>query len=217
MNAMRKYLPGIMCMMCLLWIAAGCASGEARDPLQSPDAEIAEETLFEAEDDGDGDTAPDCGDTLDEPVIVVLKSERRLELYDDDVLVVAYPIALGWEPIGDKKKEGDGRTPEGDYYVCTRNEQSRYYLSLGVSYPNKGDAEEALRAGLIDNEAYDRIANAIDNLSKPPWDTPLGGEIMIHGMGSQKDWTAGCVAVDNDVMDVLWKYCPLGTPVVIKP
>jgi murein L,D-transpeptidase YafK len=156
-------------------------------------------------------------DALKEPRIVVLKSERRLELYDEDLLIGAYPIALGREPAGDKKAEGDGRTPEGNYYICTRNEQSRFYLSMGISYPNVEDAEEALDSGTIDSETYDRISRAAKDRSKPPWDTPLGGEIMIHGMGSYKDWTEGCVAVNNDVMDLLFTLCPLGTPVFMKP
>jgi len=151
------------------------------------------------------------------PKIIVKKSERILELWDGDSLIDSYRIGLGWNPVGDKKKEGDGRTPEGTYYVCTRNNASRYYLSLGVSYPNKDDAMEALDEGLIDRSTYEQIADAIDRKSAPPWNTPLGGEIMIHGHGSYSDWTAGCVAVDNDVMDILWECCPIGTPIIIEP
>jgi len=151
------------------------------------------------------------------PKIVVKKSERKLELWDGDKLYGTYPVGLGWNPEGDKKVEGDGRTPEGTYYVCVRNANSRFYLSLGVSYPNKEDAKEALEAGMISQSVYNKIADAIDNKSCPPWDTPLGGAIMIHGMGSGSDWTAGCIAVDNDVMDILWKHCPVKTPIIIEP
>jgi len=154
---------------------------------------------------------------LKSPKIIVKKSERKLELWNGDTLYGTYPIGLGWNPEGDKKVEGDGRTPEGVYYVCVRNSNSRFYLSLGVSYPNKEDAKEALDAGVIDENTYRRIANAIDNKSCPPWDTAMGGAIMIHGMGSASDWTAGCVAVDNDVMDILWEHCPIGTPIIIQP
>jgi len=151
------------------------------------------------------------------PKIVVKKSERKLELWDGDKLYGTYPIGLGWNPEGDKKVEGDGRTPEGSYYVCTRNANSRFYLSLGVSYPNKDDAKEALDTGIINQSVYNQIADAIDNKSCPPWNTALGGAIMIHGMGSGSDWTAGCIAVDNDVMDILWKHCPIKTPIIIVP
>jgi len=169
---------------------------------------------------GQGETQSRQGETpatLKSPKIIVKKSERKLELWNGDTLYGTYPIGLGRNPEGDKKVEGDGRTPEGTYYVCVRNPNSRFYLSLGVSYPNKEDAREALEAGVIDQNTYNRIANAIDNKSCPPWNTAMGGAIMIHGMGSSSDWTAGCVAVDNDVMDILWEHCPVGTPIIIQP
>ena len=154
---------------------------------------------------------------ISSPRIVIKKSERILELWDGERLYGSYPIGLGREPAGDKQVEGDGRTPEGDYYVCMRNSKSKYYLSLGVSYPNKEDAAAALAAGLIDQNTYQQIAGAIDHESRPPWDTTLGGAIMIHGNGSSSDWTAGCIAVENDVMDILWRHCPNKTSIQIKP
>lgn len=157
------------------------------------------------------------GDEVSSPKIIVKKSERVLELWDGDHLYGSYSIGLGWEPIGDKKIEGDGRTPQGTYYVCTRNDRSRFYLSLGVSYPNKEDAKEALEEGTIDQSTYEEIADAIDGKSQPPWYTAMGGEIMIHGMGGDSDWTAGCIAVDNEVMDILWEFCPTKTPIIIEP
>jgi len=170
---------------------------------------------------GDDETVPSSSatlpDRLSSPAIIVKKSLRILELWDGRDLIASYTIGLGWEPEGDKKREGDGRTPEGEYYICTRNDRSRFYLSLGLSYPNAEDAREALDNGTIDRETYEQIAEAIENKACPPWNTPLGGEIMIHGMGSHSDWTAGCIAVDNDVMDILWRYCPLRTPVTIEP
>lgn len=163
------------------------------------------------------DIAIDSIGEIENPKIVIKKSNRALELWDGEELRVTFPIGLGWNPIGDKQKEGDGCTPEGTYYVCTRNEKSSFYLSLGVSYPNKEDAKEALDKGLIDQSAYTQIKDAIDSKESPPWYTPMGGEIMIHGRGSHSDWTAGCVAVEDDIMDVLWDNCPMGTPIIIEP
>lgn len=40
---------------------------------------------------------------------------------------------------------------------------------------------------------------------------------MIHGHGSQKDWTHGCIAVEDEAMDVLWAHAALGTTVLIFP
>lgn len=154
---------------------------------------------------------------MDSPKIVILKSERLLYLYDSDTLCAKINIALGFTPEGHKQKEGDGKTPEGTYYICTRNDSSRFYLSLGLSYPNIEDAEKGLNEGLIPQSEYEEIKEAIEEGARPPWSTALGGEIMIHGSGTSSDWTAGCVATDNKDMDYLWQNCPLGTPVEILP
>lgn len=159
--------------------------------------------------------------SLDTPIaspgIVVKKSERILELWDGDSLYGSYPIGLGFSPEGHKTREGDGKTPVGTYYVCTRNSNSRFYLSLGVSYPNQEDASTALDEGRIDQNTYRQITDAINSQAQPPWNTALGGEIMIHGMGSSSDWTAGCIAVDNEVMDILWRHVKLKTVIEILP
>ncbi len=166
---------------------------------------------------GTAETSSTAQEQLSSPKIIVKKSERLLELWDGDSLYASYPIGLGWSPEGDKEKEGDGRTPEGTYYVCTRNSNSRFYLSLGVSYPNREDADRALEEGRIDRTTHRQIANAIDDYTQPPWNTAMGGEIMLHGMGSSSDWTAGCIAVDNEIMDILWEQCPMKTPIIIEP
>ena len=152
-----------------------------------------------------------------DPAIVVYKARRTLEVYDGETLVASYPIGLGPQPVGHKQREGDGKTPEGEYYVCVRNSASNFYLSLGVSYPNEIDAKQGLSEGAIDQATYNSIASAIGSKRQPNWNTALGGAIMIHGMGGDRDWTAGCIAVDNDVMDVLWECCALGTPITIYP
>ena len=110
---------------------------------------------------------------------------------------------------------GDGKTPEGEYYVCTKNSASNFYLSLGVSYPNKQDALQALEDGRIDEATCREISDAIDSGRRPDWNTALGGAIMIHGCGGTSDWTAGCIAVENEVMDLLFEYCSLGTRITI--
>ncbi len=149
--------------------------------------------------------------------IVVKKAQRKLELWQGETLIGTFSVGLGRNPQGHKQVEGDSKTPEGEYYVCTRVNPSVFYLSLGVSYPNKNDAAAALEDGRIDQATYDRIAAAIDNGQCPDWYTPLGGEIMIHGCGGSRDWTAGCVAVDNEVMDILFEYCQIGTKITILP
>jgi lipoprotein-anchoring transpeptidase ErfK/SrfK len=154
---------------------------------------------------------------LTEPKIVVEKGARRLTLYSAGERVRVFGVALGFEPSGDKVKQGDGRTPEGDFYVCMKNERSKFYLSLGLSYPNAEDAERGLRDGLITRAQHKQILNAIGRGAKPPWNTPLGGEIFIHGGGTASDWTWGCVALANEQVKELFDAVPLGTHVRIDP
>lgn len=154
---------------------------------------------------------------LHNPRIVVSKSERRLYLSDGDTIVRSYRIGLGLVPIGHKEREGDGRTPEGAYYICVKNPESRFNLSLGISYPNVEDAGAGLDAGLITKDQYEAIADAITAEGTPPWDTPLGGEIFLHGHGASRDWTAGCVALDDNAIEELYRLVDVGTPVTITP
>jgi len=150
------------------------------------------------------------------PQIVVSKSKRQLELYANGKVVRSYRVGLGFNPIDDKTKEGDGCTPEGEFYVFTRNTKSAYYLSLGISYPNAEDAARGLRDGLITKTTHDSIVEAIKKKKMPPQYTALGGLIYIHGNGSAKDWTWGCVALENEDMRELFDAVQVGTPVVIK-
>jgi murein L,D-transpeptidase YafK len=153
---------------------------------------------------------------LSQPKIVVEKSARRLTLYSDGERVRVFQVALGFEPTGDKVKQGDGRTPEGDFYVCMKNDKSKFYLSLGLSYPNAEDAERGLRDRLITRAQHKRITTAVARGAKPPWDTALGGEIFIHGGGTSSDWTWGCVALANEHVKELFDAVPLGTNVRIE-
>ena len=154
---------------------------------------------------------------LADPRVVVKKGERRLLLFDGDKQVRAYRVGLGFTPTGDKARQGDGRTPEGSFYVCVKNAASKFYLSLGLSYPGREHAARGLREHVINRAQHDQIVRALDRRERPPWDTPLGGEIFIHGNGSASDWTWGCVALDNADMKELFDATPKGTPVVIEP
>jgi murein L,D-transpeptidase YafK len=138
-------------------------------------------------------------------LIRVIKSERRMMLERDGKVIATYNVALGRNPDGHKQQEGDMRTPEGRYTIDWRNPQSKYHLSLHVSYPNKADKEQAEAKGV----------------------SP-GGDIMIHGQPNgygqpasmllqQADWTHGCIAVTSAEMDEIWKAVPDGTPIEILP
>jgi murein L,D-transpeptidase YafK len=131
--------------------------------------------------------------------IEVHKGKRRLLLMHDDKVVARYRIDLGFAPEGAKMMIGDGRTPEGEYYITHRNPDSAFHLSLGISYPNEVDVARA------------------EMLGRSP-----GGDIFIHGGPRPadpqgKDWTAGCIAVsDGEIEDIYARVSP-GTPISIKP
>lgn len=132
--------------------------------------------------------------------ILVDKSKRKMYLLAGKKVVRQFKIDLGFGPKGHKFKQGDGRTPEGLYYIDRVNTNSRYHLSLGISYPNSKDRALADAAGV-----------------------DPGGDIFIHGgprykgEKGKRDWTAGCIAVTDK--DIAWVYSmvDLGTPIFIKP
>src|SRR5262245_43698336 len=154
---------------------------------------------------------------IENPRIVVYKRDRKLEFYSDQTLLRSYRVGLGFNPVPDKQREGDGATPEGEFYIFVKNNKSAYYLSLGVSYPNAEDAERGFRDGLITKRERDHILDAIKKKAAPPQYTKLGGLIYIHGNGASRDWTWGCVALENEDIKELYDAVSVGTPVTILP
>jgi len=130
--------------------------------------------------------------------IVVNKSRREMLLLRGQSILRSYRVALGRDPVGHKQREGDGRTPEGDYTIDRRNPRSNYHLSLHISYPNTADRARAAGIGV-----------------------DPGGDIMIHGLKNgeprEHDWTQGCIAVTNSEMDEIWSLVADGTPIRINP
>lgn len=136
--------------------------------------------------------------------VVVIKRRRVLVLLYNGKVVRRYRIALGFNPIGHKRQEGDGRTPEGRYVIDWRNPKSRFTLSLHISYPNRRDRAAARRRGV----------------------SP-GGAIFIHGLPNGmtaigkahalRDWTEGCIAVTSEEIREIWAAVPNGTPIEISP
>ena len=134
--------------------------------------------------------------------LIVDKSERLLVAYEDGKPIRAYrDLQFGDAPMGHKQFQGDERTPEGLYRIDWRNPQSRYHLSLRISYPNSADREFASQYG------------------RSP-----GGDIFIHGQPNgmtqgrmRGDWTDGCIALSNDEIEELWRIVPDGTPIEIRP
>lgn len=154
---------------------------------------------------------------MENPRIVVKKEVRTLEVFDGEKIIGTYKIALGSDPKGDKEIEGDGKTPEGEFYIFTKNSRSKFYLSIGVSYPGIDDAKRGLEQKLITQDEHDKIVKAINEKKTPLQNTALGGEIYIHGNGNLIDWTAGCIALTNKDMKELFDSIPVKTPITISP
>ena len=154
-------------------------------------------------------------DNSGEIFIKVFKERRVLELYVNNEITGRFKIGLGNKPIGHKRVEGDRKTPEGSYYVCTKHDKTLFTYFLGISYPNKLDAKTAYDKGDIDEETYNAIVKANDLKIKPNWDSKLGGEVGIHGGGNSSDWTFGCIALSNDDIEILYDFVSLKTPVEI--
>ncbi len=138
--------------------------------------------------------------------VCIEKGRRRLTLRRGDEILLTCRVGLGRCPTGRKQQEGDGRTPEGEYAICLVKEAGKYGRSLGLNYPNQRDADTALQEGRIDLSAHQAIVSRLNAGQRPPWGTPLGGEIYIHEGGSHRDWTQGCIALDEKDMDVLFEY-----------
>jgi len=136
--------------------------------------------------------------------ILIEKNARRLMLISQGEVLKSYNIALGGNPIGPKERQGDNKTPEGTYVIDGRNKDSRFHLSLRISYPNERDKNRAKKLGV----------------------SP-GGDIMIHGIKNgtpwvgdahtEVDWTKGCIAVTDEEIEEISRLAPIGTVVEIRP
>ena len=160
--------------------------------------------------------------------LIIWKSQYTLTLYKGDTPIKTYRAVFGRGFLdGDKRMQGDRRTPEGDFYICTMNHSKRFYKFMGLSYPDLRHATDGLQSGMISRPQYLSIKKAIEERQPPPWDTRLGGAVGIHGRVLEgaspgpsfvnMNWTDGCIALDNADVDELFNVVSLGTPVTILP
>ncbi|MCG3129590.1 MAG: hypothetical protein FLDDKLPJ_00324 [Phycisphaerae bacterium] len=151
------------------------------------------------------------------PRLVVLKSRRIAHLFDGARLVRSFPVDLGINPLGQKTRDGDGRTPEGRFRIVTRHPSSAYRGFLGINYPDPPAADAAAASGLLSAGEAESIRRAWREGRCPSWVTALGGGIGLHGGGRGADWTAGCVALRDADIDALYRVLRIGDPVEIWP
>ena len=136
--------------------------------------------------------------------VLVVKSESKLYLRKNGKTIKEYNVVFGANPKGHKHREGDEKTPEGNYILDYKKEDSSFYKAIHISYPNERDKQRSKKAGV----------------------NP-GGFIMIHGqknglgwlswISQRFNWTDGCIAVSNSDMDEIWGTVDVGTPIEIKP
>jgi len=157
--------------------------------------------------------------TAGSPILEVWKQQRRMELRQGDRMLREFRVVLGTDPRFAKQYRGDNRTPVGRYYISEKH-VSQYHRFLGLSYPNVDDAERGYSRGLIDAGEWADVFLANLSGGAPPWRTPLGGRVGIHGFGDRPfltvDWTEGCIAVRNEDIEYLYDVVPVGTAVVIN-
>ena len=147
----------------------------------------------------------------------VFKSKKTLEVYKFGKCVKVYPIAVGKSEMGHKKREGDMKTPEGEYFICVKNPKSKYCLSVGLNYPNNKDAEIGVAEKAISQKEYKEIISANAQGKIPLWKTSLGGEIFIHGYLEEQNWTHGCIRMYNKDIKELYPQVALGMKITIYP
>ena len=147
--------------------------------------------------------------------VVITKHAKTLVLLDGEEEVLRIPVVIG-KNSADKEREGDLATPEGEFYICYKNPESKYHRFLGLSYPNVEDAERGLRGKVISQAEYEEIREAIAQKKCPPWKTALGGEVGLHGPCPNVTWTHGCVAMSVEQIERLYDLLEVGDEVVIE-
>ncbi|HPF58655.1 MAG TPA: L,D-transpeptidase [Candidatus Competibacteraceae bacterium] len=157
-------------------------------------------------------------------LLIDTKADKLMVMQNAQPVEVFHQIAVGSSGAGLKYQRGDNKTPLGVFRVGWVNDHSRFNKFIGLDYPNPDYAERALRERRIDRSTYERIRSAWISGRTPPQDTPLGGQIGIHGVGAGNprvheagiDWTSGCVALDNWQINALRPWIKVGMRVEIR-
>jgi len=141
--------------------------------------------------------------------IVVDKSDYELKVYDSEGWYATYPIVFGSKDLGDKMKEGDKKTPDGQFKVIQKKMHPKWGPELLLDYPNDISLKkfnERKQRGLL------------------PKNAKIGSGIAIHATRPEEEWTVdnfynwtdGCISVKYTEMKDLFSYIPIGTPVTIQ-
>lgn len=138
----------------------------------------------------------------------VEKADRRMLVLAQGKVLKEYACVLGENPEGDKRMQGDRRTPEGEFTFRDKYPHRQWHKFVWIDYPNATSRErfaQRKRSGEI------------------PANAQIGGEIGIHGvpMGMDhwivqgQDWTWGCIAMRNADLDEIYPHIKAGRTVLV--
>lgn len=148
--------------------------------------------------------------------IIINKSKQTLKYFEADKLIFNFSCVTG-KNSGPKLQAGDEKTPEGDYQIIVKNPQSKYFLSLGLSYPNPDDANRGWQQSIINSQIRDQIIQAHETNMYIPWNTALGGQIYIHGgLKNGQKYSNGCIKLKNSDIEQLFDRVVVGIKVIIE-
>lgn len=204
---MWRFSKQVLLLSLVAWLSSACAPNNLQETGQPPPVAM----------------PPDPA--LREPWLLVdTRTDKLMVMQGNQSLEVFHQVALGSSGAGLKYQRGDNKTPLGVFRVGWINDQSRFKRFIGLDYPNLDYAERALRERRIGRTTYERIRAAWMNGHTPPQDTPLGGQIGIHGVGwgdprvhsAGINWTSGCVALNNAQIEALRPWVKVGMRVEIR-
>ncbi len=142
--------------------------------------------------------------------ILIEKSQYRLTIYYQNKAVKSYPVVFGSNPVGNKLREGDMKTPEGTFKVRDLYPHSSWSKFIWLDYPNQDSWTKHLQA---------------KKSGKIKMSDSIGGEIGIHGVpynsnsliDTKSNWTWGCISLKNKDVDEIYSVIETGTVVKIVP
>ena len=147
--------------------------------------------------------------------LAVMKGFKPIKTFEN--------IAIGRNGASEVRVSGDQKTPIGSFEIAWISDSARYTQFFGLSYPTLDVAQRALDENRISTNTFEEIKIALDAGRLPPQDTPLGGNLGIHGLGNSDpdihasfNWTNGCVALTDGQLKELARYVTIGTPVIIR-
>lgn len=133
-------------------------------------------------------------------------------VYEDVTLIKIYKVVFGNDDMGDKRIEGDRKTPEGTFRILSKRYDNRWNRFLLLDYPN-----ESSYSKFQNRQARGEISQA----------ATIGNGIGIHGVEKTSgitdvyvekriNWTLGCISMKTEDVNELYEVLKVGTPVVIR-